>query len=340
MAHRLACEAEGTFAAAAPIAAPLWVDPLTDCDPARAIPTFTVQGDTDQLIPYGGGNLYPAHPDSPLLPVIPSAAASFQRWQDINGCTDTPTTTNLGAFANCDEVSVCTDGVKTTLCTVRGVDMIGAPPVPLYEHVLYVNLAGIDLARESWLFMRQFSRPQPNIAGTWQVTALCEDSLASSVLWELSSSGSGAYTVDRPQPCGQQSVFGEGLVPITSCSTRDPLTCADPNECSIDGSYDAQGTVTVPTDPSRFVPANVLFDPISIAGVPTVCGDPWTLAEENTMSRLDGVIRRVVGIEADVIGGVLTRDASSSSTTRRRRRISASRSRPGSWRPAPSRCAA
>ena len=306
MSHRLACEAEGTFAAVAPIAAPIGLSPLTACAPARPVPTITIQGDTDGLVPYGGGNLYPTHPDSPLLPAIPSAAASFQRWRDINGCTDIPSTTVLGADSSCDTSSTCNGGVETTLCTIEGLDFIGSPPTSVLGHFLYFNTDGINLAAQAWSFLQQFSRPQPQIAGTWQSTALCSDGSGSSVAYDFVSTGPGTFDVDRVLPCGLQSALGGALVTVDTCFTRDPLTCSVPSECATDGSYDAQGNMSLPTSPTQYVPNFVSFAPQSITTVPSVCGPTWTLASENTQTRFDGVIRHVSGVNADFISGTIT----------------------------------
>ena len=307
MSHRLACEAEGTFAAVAAVAYPIGIDPLTDCDPARGVPTLTIQGDTDVLVPIGGGNLYPNHPDTALLPVIPSATQSVQRWRDIGGCSEPPGNTVLGPTSQCDTYTACTEPVEVRSCTVRGLEFVGSPPVDVGGHFLYLNEDGIDLAAEAWSFLRQFTRPAPDVLGFWQLTARCEnDDSSSSTLVELTPSGPLAFDFQRVEPCGIQRVFGDEVVDLNSCTTPDPLTCSFPSECATDGDFEGMGSFTVPTDPARFVPGAVSFDPISISSVPTSCGSPWTLASQTTQSRIDGAIRHVTGVQADRIAGTIS----------------------------------
>jgi polyhydroxybutyrate depolymerase len=156
ISHRLACEAAGTFAAAAPVSFPIGLVPLSACQPSRPIPVLHFAGLTDTLVPYAGG---------PLLgigPVVPSAAASFARWRDLDGCgSGPPDQTLVFGASQCETYLSCAAGTQVGLCSVLALPL---PPYP--GHVLYWN-DDLDVADTVWQFLSQFQAP----------AALCGDGI-------------------------------------------------------------------------------------------------------------------------------------------------------------------
>ena len=148
MSHRLACEAADVFAAVAPVAAPLGVDPVASCQPARPIALLQFSGLSDTVVPYGGG------PTS-IFPdiVVMSALDSFDTWATLNGCSGAASFLDLGNGASLRTHATCLDGVQVGLYSVNGTGggFLG--------HVLYVNTDGIPVAQRIWSFLSQFTLP-------------------------------------------------------------------------------------------------------------------------------------------------------------------------------------
>jgi poly(3-hydroxybutyrate) depolymerase len=113
MSHYLACNAADLFAAAAPAAFDLLVEDEQPCRPARPLTVISFRGTADNVVPYAGGASNPPNG----LPTIHfrGAEATFKRWQELNGCTGTPTMSN-----GCQTYTNCMAGVETTLCTKTG----------------------------------------------------------------------------------------------------------------------------------------------------------------------------------------------------------------------------
>src|SRR5262245_9081284 len=149
MAHRLACEAADVFAAAAPVAFPLALDPLTACQPVRPISVLHFAGLTDQIIPYDGG--VATSPVTGQMFVVPPAPASFAYWATADGCTDGPPDMieDLGNGASCDTYTPCAAGVAVGLCSIHGTALNG--------HFLYANSDGVNVAQRAWDFMSAFT---------------------------------------------------------------------------------------------------------------------------------------------------------------------------------------
>jgi hypothetical protein len=146
MSHRLACEAADLFAAAAPVAAPLGIDPVTACQPVRAIPLLQFSGLTDTVVPYGGGptSIFPAV-------VVMPALDSFAFWAAADACSGAPVISDLGNGASLRLQDTCADGVQVGLYSVNG------SGGGFMGHVLYFNTDGIDVAQAIWAFLSQFA---------------------------------------------------------------------------------------------------------------------------------------------------------------------------------------
>src|SRR5262249_36815190 len=139
MSHRLACEAADLFAAVAPVACPLLLDPFSICQPIRPIPVLAFAGLTDVVVPYAGGESQP-------FPGVffPPAPDSFAYWVGADGCGggSPDIVEHLGNGASCDTYTTCAGGVSVGLCSIHGT------PVPVYSgHILYLNTDGVDVAQ-------------------------------------------------------------------------------------------------------------------------------------------------------------------------------------------------
>jgi polyhydroxybutyrate depolymerase len=141
MTHRLACEAADVFAAAAPLAFPLHVDPPSACLPARPIPVLHFAGLSDSLVPYDGGA------------ILLSAQESFAMWREIDGCAAGPPneTVDLGK-SFCETYSGCADGVEVGLCSIKALDV-----APFPGHVLWFNEDDLRLGDMAWAFLSRFT---------------------------------------------------------------------------------------------------------------------------------------------------------------------------------------
>jgi polyhydroxybutyrate depolymerase len=100
MTFRLACEAADLFAAVAPVAGSLRMDP---CTPSRPVPVMMFNGIADPLVKYT------------------DAEKSFADWSKLAGCSDTATTqTYKKGDVTCETYNQCSQGVEVTLCGVVG----------------------------------------------------------------------------------------------------------------------------------------------------------------------------------------------------------------------------
>lgn len=140
MTQRLACEAADVFAAAAAMAFPIGLAPITSCAPSRPIAVLTVQAPTDTLVPYEGGGPFP------------SALESFAHWRAQNACGDgDPEQQVVQGESRCDFDTGCAGGVEVGLCTVASTGVYGG-------HIVYLN-PDFALAEVAFEFLSRFSLP-------------------------------------------------------------------------------------------------------------------------------------------------------------------------------------
>jgi polyhydroxybutyrate depolymerase len=114
MAHYLGCEAADVFAAVAPGHFDLMEENM--CTPARPITVHSTRSMSDVVVPYEGGRKDNAPNGFRGIHTFLGAVKTFQRWAELNGCTDQPMDTGGG----CQTHKQCTAGVEVTLCTVGG----------------------------------------------------------------------------------------------------------------------------------------------------------------------------------------------------------------------------
>jgi polyhydroxybutyrate depolymerase len=146
MSQRLACDAADLFAASAPLAFPIPLKPVTQCQPSRPIPVMTSMGLTDVLVSYTGG-------------AFPSAADTFAQWKAVNGCTSAqPDVTEVFGASRCETYTQCEAGVETALCSITAKTF--APGSLINGHILYIN-DDVDIAQRAWDFLSRFTLPDP-----------------------------------------------------------------------------------------------------------------------------------------------------------------------------------
>lgn len=104
MSYRLACELPDTFAAVAPVGANMVEAVAATCTPQRATPVLQMNGDSDPLTPYGGGDAQGS--------MVLSAPNSVAFWANKNGCVGEPAVSNLPDTTQ--------DGTTVTLTTYPG----------------------------------------------------------------------------------------------------------------------------------------------------------------------------------------------------------------------------
>jgi polyhydroxybutyrate depolymerase len=118
MAIRAGCAMADRIAAIAPVAAAM---PKTMiCLPSRPLPVLMINGTSDPVVPYDGGNEHNLH-----LPVI-SAQDSAKAWAKIDQCEDKPSQTKLpaqgkgGMETKVASYDTCKQGAKVILYSVKG----------------------------------------------------------------------------------------------------------------------------------------------------------------------------------------------------------------------------
>lgn len=112
MSYRLACEASDLFAAVAPVAAVLGLDPM-QCEPERAVPVMAFNGTGDVIVPYEGGM---------TLGIAPFASVedSIAHFAALHGCSGEPEVSFMGEVTTCSRLTDCDSGGEVALCTSEG----------------------------------------------------------------------------------------------------------------------------------------------------------------------------------------------------------------------------
>jgi polyhydroxybutyrate depolymerase len=82
MSYRLACDAADVFAAVAPVAGAVVVDP---CHPSRPVPILAIHGTGDTVVPFNGGTDGLYHVLS-----FPPVSYSIDLWRQLNACPGAP----------------------------------------------------------------------------------------------------------------------------------------------------------------------------------------------------------------------------------------------------------
>ena len=116
LAYHLACNAADVFAAVAVSGFDLLEEIEQPCHPARPVTVMSFRGTADTVVPYEGGAVQAPNDPSVTIHLL-GAEGTFQRWAELNQCTDAPTAPDSNG---CSTYSQCADGVEVTLCTAEG----------------------------------------------------------------------------------------------------------------------------------------------------------------------------------------------------------------------------
>jgi polyhydroxybutyrate depolymerase len=133
LTHRLGCAMADTFAAIAPVAGVLGIDPAA-CHPSRPVPVLDFHGTADPIVPFGGGT-----PVSPInfgsaFPIhFRSVADTITAWRAIDGCTGDGDGIYARGDTYCRAWTHCAGGSDVTLCTIDGGGHTwpGGVPIPI-----------------------------------------------------------------------------------------------------------------------------------------------------------------------------------------------------------------
>ncbi len=142
MSHRLACELSDKIAAIASQAGTMAIPIEASCSPTRAVPVLHMHGDADATVPYDGNTGLG----------LTSVDATIAKWKNINGCPDTPVSTNLpdteadGITILKEEYSPCNENSEVELYIMQGA-----------EHVWLGSQNDIATTLEFWNFFKQHS---------------------------------------------------------------------------------------------------------------------------------------------------------------------------------------
>lgn len=99
LTHRIACDDTDLVAAIGPVVSNIGWNDLNRCQPSRPIPVTMISGGSDS---------------------IEDRRATFARWVELNGCSDSVVVEEIGVFT-CTTHNECDDGVETTHCVGKGV---------------------------------------------------------------------------------------------------------------------------------------------------------------------------------------------------------------------------
>ena len=156
MTLRLACDAAGTFAAAAAVIANLPAE--LDCRPSRPMPVLMMNGTKDPLMPWDGGQV---HFFRRQLGLVLSTEATLAFWSQADECSQSAQTSELPDIDPADGTRVsmthytdCAAGSEAVLYTVEG----GGHTLPGGDQYLPAFLVGrvsrdLDGAMTIWQFL-------------------------------------------------------------------------------------------------------------------------------------------------------------------------------------------
>lgn len=110
LAHRVACEAPGTFTAIAAVAGGIMVK---DCTASKGTPTLLIQGRDDPRIPWGGGEF-----DGTYRPSIAEIVANLKT---RNRCSGDEAVVAENETLSCRSLKNCSGGNDVQWCGLKGV---------------------------------------------------------------------------------------------------------------------------------------------------------------------------------------------------------------------------
>ena len=158
MSYRLACDAAGVFAAAAPVAANMAVELEGRCHPARTIPLLIMNGVDDPIMPWKGG---PIRVLWMTRGNVLSSEDTAARWLALDRCGTLEPQPLIEAVpadgtSAAPRLARCADGGEVRLYEIRG----GGHAWPKGEPYLGPRIIGrvsqaLDANETIWTFFRQ-----------------------------------------------------------------------------------------------------------------------------------------------------------------------------------------
>ena len=165
--NRLACEASDTFVAVAPVIGTIATKLAPNCHPSAPVAVVGVQGISDPVVPFGGGEV-----GGPLKGAaggaVESSRATQELWRSIDGCGPTPATTPMHAAVQ-DGTTVTRRVYPDCRADVVWYEIAGGghrwPPhhaqgvaETLARRTLGVSSANIDASETIWSFFAAHPR--------------------------------------------------------------------------------------------------------------------------------------------------------------------------------------
>jgi polyhydroxybutyrate depolymerase len=157
MSYRLACDAAGVFAAAAPVAANMAVELEGACHPSRAVPLLIMNGVDDPIMPWKGGAVRVLWR---TRGTVLSSEESAARWLSLDHCGALEPQPVLEAnpadgTSAAPRLARCADGAEVRLYEIRG----GGHTWPKGEPYLTSRIVGrvsqaLDANETIWAFFR------------------------------------------------------------------------------------------------------------------------------------------------------------------------------------------
>ena len=242
MSQRLACDAADLFAAAAPMAFPVPLRPLSQCHPVRPIPVLTFMGLVDVLVRYDGGG-------------FASAPATFDYWHDVNGCAGTtPDVIVTQGDSRCETYTNCASGVEAGLCSITAATFGGTR---IDGHVLYFN-DDFVLADVAWTFLSRFQLPDAPASfrtgmldGTTRLKPRGQAAITTDASWEVGI-GTGTWWANAAGTAFAGAARGKGRHRTLTFGTDATTTLlavigdslgVDPATLALDGEPRLRATV-------------------------------------------------------------------------------------------------
>ncbi|HTY07499.1 MAG TPA: PHB depolymerase family esterase [Gemmatimonadales bacterium] len=159
MTERLICDASDLIAAAGVVAGTLSDSLAARCRPARPVPVILMNGTTDPLVPYAGGDLSGGRGHAL------GVAETVARWVTWNGCTAAPErralpdTAHDGTTVTEERYGRCRDHADVVEVTIAG----GGHAWPggrQYLPVRYIGVSSrnLDGSRTLWTFFAEHRR--------------------------------------------------------------------------------------------------------------------------------------------------------------------------------------
>lgn len=158
-AQRLGCEMADVFAAIGPVVGPIATKLVPRCNPSRSISVVGIQGTADPAIPINGGEQggFGGLGDGGF---VESADATMRLWAEKNGCSNTPTISELPQKVN-DGTNVkkysytpCRNGTEIYYYIVEGMGHGWPPKRPQAPRLAGPTSQNINATDVIWEFFK------------------------------------------------------------------------------------------------------------------------------------------------------------------------------------------